>query len=112
MYLRGEGVVASLSDGVVWLRRAAEQGHGEAQHQLSLAYLQGGENVGIARWYDAAAAIREDLAERNRELIFPNGFTVEAQPAEAFHWCREAAEQGLVEAQAQLGFLYASGIGV
>ena len=78
MYLRGEGVVASLSDGVVWLRRAAEQGHEEAQHQLSLAYLQGGTNFGIARWYDAAAAIREDLAERNRDLIFPNGFSVEA----------------------------------
>ena len=45
-------------------------------------------------------------------LIFPNGFSVEAQPAEAFRWCRAAAEQGLVDAQAQLGFLYARGIGV
>ena len=42
LYLRGEGVVASLSDGVVWLLRAAEQGHAEAQYQLSLAYLHGG----------------------------------------------------------------------
>ena len=42
LYLRGEGVVASLGDGIVWLRRAAEQGHAEAQYQLSLAYLHGG----------------------------------------------------------------------
>ena len=59
-----------------------------------------------------AAAVREELAERNRELIFPNGFSVEAQPEEAFRWCREAAEQGFVDAQTQLGFFYARGIGV
>ncbi len=111
LYLRGEGVIASLSDGVVWLRRAAEQGHQEAQYQLSLAYLHGGSNRGIARWYRAAASSDQNIAERNRELIFPNGFSVEAQPADAFRWCREAAEPGLLDAQAQLGFLYARGTG-
>ena len=84
LYLRGEGVVASLGDGIVWLLRAAEQGQAEAQYQLSLAYLNGGTDRGIARWYSAAASVREDLAEHNRELIFPNGFSVEAQPADAF----------------------------
>jgi len=31
---------------------------------------------------------------------------------EAFHWCRASAEQGLAEAQLQLGDLYRSGQGV
>jgi uncharacterized protein len=91
IYLRGEGVVASPGDGIVWMRRAAEQGLPEAQYQLSVVYLHGGASRGIAQWYQAAAAVHEDLAERNRELIFPNGFSVEAQPEEAFRWCREAA---------------------
>ena len=111
LYLRGEGVVASPSDGIVWLRRAAKQGHAEAQYQLSLAYLHSGANPGIARWYHAASATHEDIAERNHALIFPNSFSVEAQPADAFRWCCATALQGLVDAQAQLGFLYAHGIG-
>ena len=112
LYLRGEGVVASLSDAIVWLLRAAERGHEEAQYQLSLVYLHGGADPGIARWYQAASSVREDVAERNRSLLFPHGFSVEKQPGDAFRWCRAAAEQGLVDAQAQLGFLYARGIGV
>ena len=35
-----------------------------------------------------------------------------ADAAEAFHWCRASAEQGLAEAQLQLGDLYRSGQGV
>src|SRR5690348_17001015 len=42
-YARGEGVVASLADAVLWFRQAAEQGHAEAQFQLGLAYLNGGQ---------------------------------------------------------------------
>ena len=93
LYARGEGVLASLCDGMVWFRRAAEQGHADAQYQLSLAYLNGGR-VAAWQWY-SRAAVDKEVAERNRELIFPNGLSVEADQAEALRWCRAAAEQGL-----------------
>ena len=111
-YARGEGVVGNLGDAVVWFRRAAEQGHGEAQYQLSLAYLHGGQaDGGAPTWYDQAAAVDKDVADRNRELMFPNGIAVPADPAEALRWCRLAAEQGLAPAQATLALLYARGLG-
>src|SRR5258706_7639566 len=42
LFARGKGVLGNLGDGIVWYRRAAEQGHAEAQFELSLAYLYGG----------------------------------------------------------------------
>ena len=73
LYARGEGVVGSLGDAIVWFRRAAEQCHGEAQYQLSLAYLHGGRaDGGVPGWYDGATKVDHDTAERNRQLIFPN----------------------------------------
>jgi TPR repeat protein len=112
LYARGEGVVGSLGDAIVWLRRAAEQGHGEAQYQLSLAYLHGGQaDGGAPTWYNHAAAVDRDIADRNRALMFPNGIAVPPDPAEALHWSRAAAEQGLASAQANLASLYARGLG-
>ena len=43
--------------------------------------------------------------------MFPNGLSVEADQAEALRWCRLAAEQGLDAAQANLGLMYARGLG-
>jgi TPR repeat protein len=86
-YARGEGVVGSLGDAVVWLRRAAEQGHVEAQYHLGLAYLHGGRaDGGVPHWYSRAAAVDSDIAERNRDLMFPNGIEVPADHAEALPW--------------------------
>src|SRR4051794_16947756 len=54
-YARGEGVIRSVGDAVVWLRAAAEQGHAEAQYNLALAYLHGGQSdAGISEWYRRA----------------------------------------------------------
>src|SRR4029077_11444203 len=112
MYARGKGVVGNLGDAAVWFRRAAEQGHGEAQHHLSLVYLHGGQaDGGASAWYDRAAAVDKDIADRNLELMFPNGIAVPPDPLEALRWCREAAEQGLAPAQATLALLYAKGLG-
>src|ERR1700676_447816 len=111
-YARGQGVIGSLGDAVEWFRRAAEQGHAEAQYQLSLGYLHGGHaDGGVSDWYAGAAAVDQDVADRNRELMFPNGITVSCDLAEALRWCREAAAQGHAPAQANLALLYARGLG-
>jgi len=112
LYGRGKGVLGNLGDAIVWYRRAAEQGHAEAQHQLSLAYLHGGHaHYEVGRWYDAAAEIDKNAADNNLELMFPNGISVPQDHPEALRWSIAAAAQGLAEAQANTGMMYARGGG-
>ena len=65
------------------LRRMAENGDPAAENALGLRYFQGDEKNGIPR-----------------------------DEKEAFRWFSKAAENGSLEAQAKLGFLYWSGRGV
>ena len=53
MYLKGEGVAQDPKQAVVWLRRAADQGHAMAQHALGLKYYQG---EGVAKDRQEAVA--------------------------------------------------------
>src|SRR5271156_4985199 len=100
LYARGHGVLANLADAAVWYRRAAEQGHAMAQHQLSLLHLDGyrAHASNFARWYGAAAKRDPEAADHNRALLFPNGFDVPQDPAGALRWSRAAAEQGIADA--------------
>ena len=57
LYAQNKGVLGNISDAIVWYRRAAEQGHVEAQNQLSLTYFFGGHaHWDVGRWYDSAAS--------------------------------------------------------
>src|SRR4051812_6594004 len=110
-YARGEGVIRSMPDAVVWFRKAAERGHAEAQYHLGLVYLHGGPaDAGFVNWFSQASD--KQMAERNKDLLFPNGLDVQADHAEALRWCRAAAEKGLAAAQANLALMYARGLGV
>lgn len=42
---------------------------------------------------------------------YRTGNGIPASPAEAFHWCKAAAEQGLADAQNNLGAMYLAGTG-
>jgi TPR repeat protein len=114
LYARGQGVLPNLADAAVCYRRAAEQGHAEAQHRLSLIHVTGypvNRSWTFEKWYRTAAERDETAAEDNRQLLFPNGLEVTQDPAEALRWSRAAAEQGHAEAQANTGLIYARGIG-
>jgi len=92
LYARGKGVLGNLGDGIVWYRRAAEQGHAEAQFELSLAYVYGGHaHYDVGRWYDGAAEIDKSAADNNLELMFPNGINVPQDHPEALRWSIAAA---------------------
>ena len=95
---------------MVWFRRAAEQGHAEAQYQLSLAYLNGGEASAIG-WYRRAAAVDMEIAERNRELIFPNGLTVRRTRPKHCAGAVPRRSRASAMPQANLGLMYARGLG-
>jgi FkbH-like protein len=110
LYARNHGVLYSPADAVYWYCEAAEQGHAEAQFELSLAYLYG-QNGSYNNWYRAASALDVFGAQKNREALFPHGIDVPQDYAKALHWGLMAAEQGRVEAQANVGLQYLQGLG-
>jgi len=84
LYARGHGFLANLADAAAWYRRAAEQGHAAAQHQLSLLHLDGYRAqawTSFAQWYGAAAEHDPEAADHNRALLFPNGYEVPQDPS-------------------------------
>jgi uncharacterized protein len=112
LHARGHGVLANPGDAIVWFRKAAEQGHAEAQYQMSLAALHGCSPVWyFDHWYRAAAQHDKASAERNFALLFPNGIDFPQNQGEALRWSLAAAEQGHAEAQAHAAMLYGQGVG-
>lgn len=108
-YLHGTGVPRDPASAVEWLDRAAAADHAEAQHLLSMVYLNG-----ISAGGANAAFLSESRVGRtadNARLMFPDGGDVAPDPDLAFAWCRKAADAGLACAQANFGMLHARGIG-
>ena len=94
------------------LRKAAEQGHAEAQCQLGDCYLFG---KGVSKsaeealkWYQKAAEQGSAEAQFRLGACWYFGQFFE----EAVKWFRMAAEQGHAKAQCSLGSCYYSGKGV
>ena len=113
LYTSGQGVVGNSPDAVYWYRRAAEQGHAEAQYQLSLFYQYGRADNGpytMGEWYRAASVNDKATADRDLALLFPNGLGIERNEAEALRWALAAAEQGMPAAQASAAIFYSRGM--
>ena len=100
-----------------WYRKAAEQGHAEAQYKLSLMYIRGEgvlrDDQESMRWLRRAA--EGGHAEAQYDL--GNKYQTRGQfetlheelDREAVKWFRLAAEQGHAGAQESLGYMYAEG---
>ena len=87
-----------------------KQGHAEAQHQLSLLHLDGYRAQRRRASRDGTVPRPSATARPPttiEQLLFPNGFDVPRDPAEALRWSRAAAEQGIADAQANTGLIYA-----
>jgi TPR repeat protein len=76
MYSKGEGVPKDDEEAARWYRKAADQGHADAQAKLGLMYYTG---VGV----------------------IPRG----KDYREAIHWFRKAADQGHADAQFSIGVI-------
>ena len=104
MHAGGHGMLADHTEAMRWFRRAANQGHARSQFKLGVMHQRGmSSSVNPPR------------------VIAKTGFGVAPAPnhqrlgisyAEAAKWYGLAANQGLVEAQYNLGLMYASGGGV
>ena len=104
------------AEAVKWYRRAAEQGHANAQCNLGWCYDSGTgvqkDAAEAAKWYRRAAEQGHARAQCNLGVCYGNGTGVQKDAAEAVRWYRLAAEQGYANAQNNLGWCYYNGVGV
>lgn len=107
-YHVGVGVPENAAKAIEWYRKGTEKGTAFAQRYLGLAYLKG---EGVPRDYVEAikwlrmAAVEPGDAEAQNVLgdCFFCGQGVTADIFEAIKWYRKAADQGLAQAQENLG---------
>ena len=99
-----------------WSRKAAEQGHSDAQVFLGYLYQHG---LGLTKdlqesikWYKLAAEQGDTAGQYNLAWCYQEGEGVNANYSEAIKWYTLAANKGLHEAQQQLGVMYYKGLGV
>ncbi len=102
-----------------WYRRAAEQGHGEAQVNLGLLYEAGlgvrQDYLEAARWYrkalECGSAPSRDAAAVHLGVLYGEGLGVERDDAAAVEWFRQAAAAGEPSGQFNLALMYHEGRG-
>jgi uncharacterized membrane protein len=106
----------SYVDALFWLRKAAEQGHADAQNLLGICHYNGRgverSHEGAVKWFRKAAEQGHAWAQYNLANCYYNGKGVEQSYEEAMKWYRKAAEQGNADAQYNLGTCYYKGQGV
>ena len=98
------------------LRKAAEQGHAEAQSLLGVCYLEGKgilqDDKQAVYWFRKAAEQGDTDSQRHLGYCYYNGHGVYQDLQQAFYWYKKAAEQGHDYSQYFLGFCYEYGKGV
>jgi uncharacterized protein len=120
IYLDGNGVSQNETEGLKWLRLAAEQGFAEAQNTLGNWYIDEQENdidtpkdyAEVLTWYQLAAEQGNAGGQNNLGYMYDTGKGVPQDYVEAVKWYRLAADQGNAEAQSNLGSMYGGGKGV
>ena len=112
------GVEQNYAESLIWYRKAADQGHANAQNQLGFMHQKGmGVEQNYAEaltWYRKAADQGHAFAQNQLGWIWmhQNGLGVEQNYAEALTWYRKAADQGYAAAQNQIGWMHQYGLGV
>ena len=110
------GVPQDYAEAARWYRRAAEQGHVEAEVKLAVMYAYGygvpKDRSETLKWFLKAAEQGDVDAQYNVGFMYRAGRDVARNDAEAAKWYRRAAEHGSRNAQAILGVMLAKGEGV
>lgn len=100
-----------------WFKKAAEQGHAEAQFELGFCYFTGNgrekNEVMALKWFQRAAEQGSASAQFELGKYLAENLEDDDQSIkEAARWYLLAAKQGHEEAQCKLGFCYYEGKGV
>ncbi len=100
----------------IWYRKAAAQGHAQAQCNIGWMYETGRgveQNVEQAVvWYQKAAEQEDTTAQCNLGLMYESGRGIEKNAEKAVVWYRKAAQQGDARGQYNLGNMYRDGRGI
>ena len=71
-YANGEGVPQDFQEAVKWYRKAAEQGHADAQNNLGNRYYKGDgvmrNLVEAYKWFSLASAQGNEIAKKNVQM--------------------------------------------
>ncbi len=114
--LRGMPVKQDLVEAMRWHRRAAENGHAEAQRIVADSFALAGPDrdlIQAAAWYEKSAVQGNAKAQYTFGMFFVNGTGNKPQdPVEAARWYAKAALQGHGKAQYRLGYAFETGSGV
>jgi len=107
------GVRQDEAEAARWYRMAAEQGHAQAQYNISgfVEYGFGGltpDLVEAVKWARLAAEQGHADGQKRLGWYYQMGRGVPEDYAEAVRWYRLAAEQGHADAQSALGSIYSS----
>lgn len=99
-----------------WLRKAAENGHAEAQFQLAWSYHGHGVPKDLKqaiKWYEKAAESGSQKAQNTLGSMYYSGRQVEKNYTKAFNWHLKASKQdGYTNSRFRLIQMYENGIGV
>ena len=98
-------------EALLWLVRAANQGHAGAMAELGSLHM-GTDDVMALRWLRPAAEEGHGGAQINLGHMYAEGLGVPKDDAEAARLFRLAADQGFAQAQYNLGVMYLQGLGV
>ena len=101
-YRLGRGVPVDLAQAQLWLEKAADAGHLDAQTTLGLLLFDSGNRSGAMRWLKKAAERGEPRAMLVYGTALFNGDGVQKDPLTAYAYVSRAAAQGLQPAKATL----------
>ena len=110
IYATGRGVVANPGLALQWRLRAADLGDPGAQYIVGMQYLQGSgvprDPNQAAYWLERSARQNHPNAALELGLLQLEG---RGDPASGIAWIRQAADQGLFDAQQVLADVYRQG---
>jgi hypothetical protein len=101
-YRLGRGVPVDLAQAQLWLEKAADAGHLDAQTTLGLLLFDSGNRSGAMRWLKKAAERGEPRAMLVYGTALFNGDGVPKDPMAAYAYVSRAAAQGLQPAKETL----------
>ncbi len=115
-YYGRNGKKKDYTQAAQWYRKAAEQGHAEAQTDLGYMYERGygvTKNLKTAvEWYARGAQSGSPVGQCNLGYMYEKGRGVTQNHETAVYWYRQAAEQGNLRGQCNLAYMYEKGYGV
>lgn len=116
VFLNGQGVKQDSTEALRWHKRAAENGHVEAQRIVGDFYVEAGPDRDLslaASWYQKSATQGNPEAQYKYAQFFEKGSGGQQKSvADSLKWYLSAAKQGHAKAQFQLGVALETGRGV